>query len=113
MNPKNIKGDELNIYGHGLVFLNPNYKNTETSTRIRDWLDLVYESMHHPEKTSINSNNDGIKRASQILDFEHISPSEWEQSKIREGRKMVQLMAKEEGVEDFGVSIEYLPKGLD
>ncbi|MBK6608846.1 MAG: PD-(D/E)XK nuclease family transposase [Leptospiraceae bacterium] len=100
LNPKNIKGDELNIYGHSLVFLNPNYKNAEIPARIRDWLDLVYESMHHPEKPSINSNNDGIKRASEILDFEHISPSEWEQSKIREGRKMVQMMAKEEGVEE-------------
>ncbi len=100
LNPKNIKGDELNIYGHSLVFLNPNYKNAETPARIRDWLDLVYESMHNPEKPSINQNNDGIKRASEILDFEHISPSEWEQSKIREGRKMVQLMAKEEGVEE-------------
>ncbi|MBK9502018.1 MAG: hypothetical protein IPO06_22115 [Leptospiraceae bacterium] len=100
LNPKNIKGDELNIYGHCLVFLNPNYKNAETPARIRDWLDLVYESMHNPEKPIINSNNDGIKRASEILDFEHISPSEWEQSKIREGRKMVQMMAKEEGVEE-------------
>jgi predicted transposase YdaD len=56
--------------------------------------------MHHPEKPNINSKNDGIKRASEILDFEQISPSEWEQSKIREGRKKVQLIAKEEGVEE-------------
>ena len=99
-----IKGDELNIYGHSLLFLNPNYKNPEIPARIRDWLDLVYESMHHPEKPSINQNNDGIKRASEILDFEHISPSEWEQSKIREGRKKVQLLAKVEGVEE-GINI--------
>jgi hypothetical protein len=104
LNPRNIKGEELSIYGHSLLFLNPNYQSAEIPARIRDWLDLVYESMHHPEKPSINQNNDGIKRASEILDFDHISPSEWEQSKIREGRKMVQMMAKEEGIAE-GITI--------
>jgi DNA invertase Pin-like site-specific DNA recombinase len=63
--------------------------------------------MHHPDKPSINENNDGIKRASEIINFDYISASEWEQSKIREGRKKVQMMAKEEGIaEGINIGVE-------
>ena len=96
LNPKNLKGIEKKLFGHNLIFLNPNYKDPTTPDNHRDWLDLIYESIHHPENPTINTNKEGIKRAAELVQFENISPEEWEQSKIETGkRKVLALIADE------------------
>ena len=100
LNPKNLKGIEQDVFGHNLIFLNPNYKDESTPENYRDWLDLIYESIHHPENPTININNLGIKRAAELVQFDNISPDEWEQSKIDVGKRKVLSITFEEGKQE-------------
>ena len=100
LNPKNLKGVERRIFNHELVFLNPNYKSDDTPLNYRDWLDLIYESIHNPHNPNVNLLNAGVKRATNIVSFEQISPEEWEQSKIQAGRRKVLEIKYEEGLEE-------------
>jgi hypothetical protein len=100
LNPKNLKGIERKIFNHELIYLNPNYKTEETPSNYRDWLDLIYESIHNPENPHVNIENEGIKRASEIVSYENISPEEWENSKIEVGkRKVIKLSIEEREIE--------------
>ena len=100
LNPKNLKGVERKIYNHESVFLNPNYKGAETPANYRDWLDLIYESIHNPTNPRINVENLGVKRASDIVSYEQISPEEWDQSKIEAGKRKVLEIEYEQGMEE-------------
>ncbi len=96
LNPKNLLGVERKIFNHELIYLNPNYKGKDTPQNYRDWLDLIYESIHNPENPQINFNNDGIKRASEVVGYENISPEEWEQAKIEVCKRQVITLEREE-----------------
>lgn len=101
LNPKNLKGIERKIFNHELVYLNPNYKDEDTPLNYRDWLDLIYESIHHPENPQINTENAGVKRATEIIRQENISPEEWEEAKIEASkRKVIKLEQEEERFEN-------------
>jgi hypothetical protein len=101
LNPKNLKGIERKIFNHELVYLNPNYKDDDTPLNYRDWLDLIYESIHHPENPQINTKNAGVKRATEIIRQENISPEEWEEAKIEASkRKVIKLEREEERFEN-------------
>ena len=95
LNPKNLYGTERKLFNHELVFLNPNYKDQQTPNNYRDWLDLIYESIHNPNNPSINILNEGVKKASELLNFENISPDEWEQSKIEASKQKVIKLVEE------------------
>ncbi len=97
LNPRNLDGIERKLFNHELVFLNPNYKDVDTPINYRDWLELVYESIHNAENANINLENKGVKRAASIVSFEKISPQEWEQSKIEAGKTKVLEITYEEG----------------
>jgi predicted transposase/invertase (TIGR01784 family) len=97
LNPRNLHGIERETFNHKLIFLNPNYKADETPQNYRDWLELVYESIHHAENADINLQNEGVRRAANIVSFEKISPQEWEQSKIQAGKLKVLEIQYEEG----------------
>lgn len=96
LNPRNLKGIERPLFNHQLIYLNPNYKGNDTPTNYRDWLDLIYESIHHPENPQINIENEGIRRVLEIINYDNISSEEWEQAKIEVGkRKVIQLQIYE------------------
>ena len=110
LNPKNLKGIERKIFNHELIYLNPNYKGEETPQNYRDWLDLIYESIHHPDNPDINIENEGVRRATELMSFENISPEEWEESKIEVGkRKVIKLEREEERSE---IMVELVKKML-
>jgi PD-(D/E)XK nuclease family transposase len=96
LNPKNLKGVERKIFNHELIYLNPNYKGEGTPKNYRDWLDLIYESIHNPQNPKINIENAGIKRATDIISYENISPEDWEQAKIEVGKRKVMTIVREE-----------------
>ncbi|MDX2246526.1 MAG: PD-(D/E)XK nuclease family transposase [Bacteroidia bacterium] len=98
LNPKNFKGIERKIFNHELIYLNPNYKSSQTPKNYQDWLDLIYESIHSPENPKINLDHAGIKRATEIIQFENISPEEWEMAKIEVGKQKVIQLATEERI---------------
>jgi hypothetical protein len=96
LNPKNLRGMERSIFNHQLIYLNPNYKGQDTPNNYRDWLDLIYESIHNPENPKINTQNEGVKRATEIVSYENISPDEWEQAKIEASKRKVITLEREE-----------------
>ncbi len=101
INPKTIEGTERDLYGHEFVCLNPNHPHESTPAAIRDWLNLIYQSIHHPENPKINRKNKAISRAASLIEFENLSPEELEQRKIvamtREKALIKEKMAKESG----------------
>lgn len=122
LNPKNLKGDERKIFNHELIYLNPNYRDQATPPNYRDWLDLIYESIHSPQNPQINTDNAGVKRASEIIQQENISPEEWEQAKIEVGKRKVIILEREEEkmeiaakLKEMGIAITDIAKatGLD
>ncbi len=114
INPKNLQGIERRYYDHELIFLNPNYKGADTPANYRDWLDLIYESIHHPDAPAINHQNLGIRRASELIQWENISPQEWEASKIEAGKRVVLSQTLDEGKHEKAVEVaqKLLAKGM-
>jgi predicted transposase/invertase (TIGR01784 family) len=100
LNPKNLKGIERKLFNHELIYLNPNYKGEDTPQNYRDWLDLIYESIHNPHNPTVNFLNEGVKRAVEIVSYENINPYEWEESKKEAGRRKVITLEREEERED-------------
>lgn len=115
LNPKNLKGIERKIFNHELVYLNPNYREQDTPPNYRDWLDLIYESIHNPENPQVNTKNAGVKRATEIASYENISPEEWEQAKIEASkRKVITLEREEERAEtQIEIAKNLISLGLD
>ncbi len=96
LNPKTLSGEERELYGHQLVCLNPNHPDPETPAQIRDWLDLVYQSIHSPERPSINVANPGVMRAAELISFDNLSPEERALAKNEAGRMTVRAIHRNE-----------------
>ena len=111
LNPKNLKGIERKFFNHELIYLNPNYKDQDTPPNYRDWLDLIYESIHNPKNPKINTKNEGIKRATEIVNQENITPDEWEQAKIEASKRKVITLEREE--EKLEIARNFIALGLD
>jgi PD-(D/E)XK nuclease family transposase len=89
LNPKTLKGIERDLYGHQFVCLNPNHPDPETPKPIRDWLDLIYQSIHNPQRPVLNTDNEGIRKAIELISFENLTPEERANAKNKESAKMV------------------------
>ena len=76
------------MYGHQFVCLNPNHPDESTPPQIRDWLNLVYESIHNSQHPVLNTNNAGIKKAAELISFENLTPEERAASKKKEAGKI-------------------------
>lgn len=115
LNPRNLRGIERKIFNHELIYLNPNYKGQDTPPNYRDWLDLIYESIHNPENPQVNTQNAGVKRATEIVSYENISPEEWEQAKIEASKRKVITLEREEEREETQIEIakNFIAIGLD
>ena len=88
LNPRNIRNEVRDLYGHQLVCLNPNHPDEDTPPQIRDWLNLVYQSIHNSSAPILNTNNAGIKKAAQLISFENLTPEERTESKNKEASKI-------------------------
>lgn len=87
-NPQTLNGEVRDLYGHQLVCLNPNHPADDTPKQIRDWLDLIYQSIHNPHRPVLNTNNIGIKKAAELISFENLSPEERTQAKNKEAARV-------------------------
>lgn len=123
LNPQTIRGEVRDLYGHQFVCLNPNHPDKDTPQKIRDWLDLVYQSIHNADAAVLNIENEGIKKAIELISFENLTPEERNAAKQKEAAKItiakIEQMAKEEkekeaiiGFYNIGVSIENIAKAL-
>ena len=88
-NIQNIDGEIRDLYGHQFVCLNPNHPNQNTPQKIRDWLDLIYQSIHNPERPALNTENEGIKKAIELIDYENFTNAERTASKNKEANRTI------------------------
>jgi len=87
LNPRTLQGLEREMYGHKLVFLNPNYISEDTPQSYLDWLNLIRESVKNPQNPNINLENPAIRKASELADLNEASPEELQEAKDEEMRK--------------------------
>jgi hypothetical protein len=99
LNPRTLEGIERNIFPHQLFFLNHNYNNKDLPKEMMDWLTLMNESINNPEKPKINKKNEGIKKASELISYENLTPAERTAIKQAEGKKVVLQLEQEKGFE--------------
>ena len=95
LNPQTLQGEIRDLYGHQFVCLNSNHPNDETPKQIRDWLDLIYQSIHNPENPILNTKNKGIKKAAELISFENLTPTERMHAKNKESAKIVIAVTEE------------------
>jgi predicted transposase/invertase (TIGR01784 family) len=97
LDPRNLQDKIVPIYGHKLIFLNHHYRNNNTPANYRDWLDLFYESIHNPEDFHVNLENNGIRRAVELIEFEKLTPPQRHQLKVNTRKKVVRWLKWEKG----------------
>lgn len=101
MNPYDLEGNRVNCYGHRLIFLHPNFKTAKTPPAIRDWFDLILESITNPDNPKINLDRGAIKKAVELIETDNLTPEERDSAKIaaatEETRKWVERRARAEG----------------
>lgn len=115
LNPRTLSGIEREIYGHQLVCLNPNHPAEDTPPQIRDWLDLIYQSIHSPERPVLNEANAGVQRAASLIRDENLTPEEFAASKDEASKTevlaMIEVQTKREvakKLKEAGVSIDVI-----
>jgi predicted transposase/invertase (TIGR01784 family) len=78
-----IEGKEYDTFGHKLIFLNHNYLKATTLQRYGDWLRLVRESIKNPKDPILNLSNQGIRKVTELIDYEQLNAEERRLSKNR------------------------------
>jgi predicted transposase/invertase (TIGR01784 family) len=99
VDPRNLEGKTVNIYGHQLVFLNPHFRKKDTPENYLDWLDLMYESVHNPENYRVNLKNKGVEKVVELIDFDKLSPEAVHLMKVSEQKKAMRKIVENEGFE--------------
>lgn len=99
VNPRNLDDKIVEVYGHKLIFLNHYYRKENTPANYRDWLDLIYESIHNPDNYRVNLNHAGIKKAVELIEFERLSPEKLHQMKVDAQRKVMRKLELDKAVE--------------
>lgn len=92
INPKTLSGIERDLYGHQFVCLNPNHSDATTPQAIRDWMDLIYQSIHNRERPVLNIQNEGIRRAVELISFENMTPEERTAAKNKEASRVTRAI---------------------
>ena len=69
-------GAVVPLYPHKLFFLNPNYRSDQTPAAICDWLELVFESIAHPEQPHLNTTRSIIRKATSLIESDGLTPTE-------------------------------------
>jgi len=87
INPRNLQGIERQMTKHQMVILNTTYVNEHTPVLIKDWMDLITESMKNPENPNINRNKSIILKAAQLAEIDNLSPEQLAEAKEEEMRK--------------------------
>ena len=87
VNPRTLNGELRDMYNHKMVILNTTHVTDDTPPEIRDWLDLIIQSMQHPENPKINKLKPAIVKAAQLAELDNIDPEQLAEAKIQEMRK--------------------------
>jgi predicted transposase/invertase (TIGR01784 family) len=119
MIPHNRHGKFVKFLGHQLMFLSPHLKTDDTPPALKDWFDLILESIKNPENPKINLQNKAIKRAAELIEDDNLTPEIRTASKIavatEETRQIVEKQAKAEGHRQANLETaqKMIAKGFD
>lgn len=109
LNPKTLDGKIRDLFRHQFVCLNPNHPQKNTPQNIRDWLDLIYQSMHSPERPTLNLKNEGISKAIELISFENLTREERTAAKNKEATKVT--IAKYRKLERHDIVVKCIEEG--
>ena len=90
------QGNEYDIFGHKLVFLNHNYLQDTTPQGYSDWLTLIKESIKSPKNPQVNFENAGVRKVTELIDYEQLSPEERTESKNRNAAESAKIIYVQE-----------------
>ncbi len=100
-NPCTLQGDKRYMHDHKMVILNAINTNDDTPEAIKDWLDLIVESMKEEQDLSkINQSKKAIAKAIRIAERDQLTPEQRAESKIQEMRKITLALREAEAVRD-------------
>jgi hypothetical protein len=110
-----VEGKELDVFGHKLIFLNHNYIRDITPQGYKDWLNLVRESIKNPKNPAINLNNQGVKKVSELIDYDKLSPEELRESKNRNAAESAKMIYEKEAElrKQIEIAKNFIAIGLD
>jgi hypothetical protein len=120
---RNAATVERLLYRHSFVTLNPNHRDPSTPKAVKDWLDLIYESMHNPKNPSLNLQNTGIQRAAELIEIHKFTPKQLAAKKSVEQAQSAKQVGEEyarwqervriaKGFSANGASTEFIAKCL-
>jgi PD-(D/E)XK nuclease family transposase len=92
---RNAAKVERLLYRHSFVTLNPNHRDPSTPKAVKDWLDLIDESMHNPTNPSINLQNTGIQRAAELIEINKFTPKQLAAKKSVEQARSAKIVGEE------------------
>ncbi len=91
-----LEGKEYDVFGHKLIFLNHNYVQDTTPQGYKDWLILVKESIKSPKNPQVNLANEGVRKVTELIDYEQLSPEERTESKNRNAAESAKAIYEQE-----------------
>jgi len=118
MDPINEFGERLAVYPHRLIFLNPNLLNEKTPEEVREWLELIADSLD-AQVDEAKYSHPILQTVISEIKSDSITPQElrvikdeaaWEQTKqnaYEEGQEKGRQQEKEE------IAISMLQKGME
>ncbi len=94
INPSNLQGVERKMTKHQMIILNTTYVDENTPESIKDWLDLIIESMNNPENPKINLQKPSIAKAAKLAEKNLLTPEQMADAKIEEmWKKTIAIVA--------------------
>ena len=95
INPRTLSGEFRDMYNHKMVILNTTNVSENTPTEIRDWLDLIIESMKNPNNPQINRNKPAIVKAARLAELDNLTSEQIADAKEQEMRKATVAMIED------------------
>lgn len=99
LNPQTLNGEIRQMFGHKLIFLNPNYSGPDTPASILDWMTLIHESINNPSDPHINLSKPAIRKAAELAEVYEMDGRELYEAKNQEARKSTMAVVREMGRE--------------
>jgi len=107
--------NEYDVFGHKLIFLNHNYIQDTTPQGYKDWLNLIKESIKSPKNPQVNFENAGVRKVTELIDYEQLSPEERTESKNRNAAESAKIIYVEEAKSrrDMEIAKNLINLGVD
>ncbi len=101
---------EIDTFGHQLIFLNHIYIAKTKNQLYRDWLQLVKESIENPAAPKLNLNNQGIRKVSELIEYDNLTPEEVTANKQRNAAEEIQQFNEEKAraEEKIGIALNMI-----